>query len=102
MKDENKSYSPKDIAHQLLSFAAFSDAKKMKKTALEIFQIVVDAYEQEQLTEEQDLIFEAMLYLNNVSDEFNLRRAVSIWSPTDFAQFQTVLQSFRDLVRPDL
>lgn len=96
MKDEQRSYSPNDIADQLLSFPAFFDAKKMKKNAVKIFQIVVDAYEQEQLTEEQDLIFEAMLYLNNVSDEFNLRRAVSIWSPSDFAQFQTVLQSFRD------
>ena len=96
MKDEQRSYSPNDIVDQLLSFPAFSDAKKMKINAVKIFQIVVDAYEQEQLTEEQDLIFEAMLYLNNVSDDFNLRRAVSIWSPSDFAQFQTVLQSFRD------
>ena len=58
-------------------------------------KIVVDAYDQEQLTEEQDLIFEAILYFNNVSDDFNLRRALTIWSPGDFAQFLTALQSYR-------
>lgn len=86
---------PKFLAGQLLEFPAYVDAKTIDSPPEDLFQLIADAYENDQLTEEQELIFEAMLYLYNLTEEFDLRRAVLIWEDEDFLQFQTALVDAR-------
>lgn len=83
-----------ELAFQILQFPAFSEAKRMNKPLKEIFQIVIDAYEQEQLTEEQDLILECLLYLHSLTEDFDLRRALLVWEEGDLNQFFTLSRNF--------
>ncbi len=83
------------IADELLRFPCFGDAKKMKKSADELLSVIQDAYENENLSEDQDMAFEAVLYFHEIIDQFDLRRALTIWDQGDLAVFEQLTSTFR-------
>ena len=76
------------IAEQLLRFPCFADAKKMNRAPEDTLAIIHEAYDNENLNEGQDMAFEAVLYFNKYIDQFDLRRALSVWGADDLKVFQ--------------
>lgn len=66
----------------LLTFPCFSDADP-QMAASELMELVLNAFNEDNLTEEQDLVVEMFLHLNTGEVEFNLKRALEIWMPED-------------------
>ena len=82
------------IAEQLLRFPCFADAKKMNRTSEETLAIIHEAYEGENLSEDQDMAFETVLYFNKYIDQFDLRRALSVLGPEDLKIFHEMSNEF--------
>lgn len=86
---------PKAFVERVLSFPSFKEAK-LNRPYHEILDIILDAYRNDNLTEEQDLIVELILHLQDESTPFNLKRAREIWDNQDkkvFIQMMTETES---------
>jgi len=78
------------FAEGLVRFPCFESVPK-EKNAEEIFDLVFEAYQDENLLEEQDHVVELLLHLQDEESPFNLSRALEVWSHED-------RQSFLELV----
>ncbi|MCX6129251.1 MAG: hypothetical protein NTX25_09350 [Proteobacteria bacterium] len=70
----------------LLRFPCFLDAPR-DRTPDQLFDLVFDAYQEENLLEEQDHVVELLLHLQEEESPFNLNRALEVWSHEDRQAF---------------
>ena len=84
------------IGKQILLFPAFADARTLEMTPAEVADLATNAYENDQLSQEQDLILEALLYLASWTEEFHLREAMQVLPDDDFAILMALIQEHRD------
>ena len=87
------------LVSRILEFPTFSDAKSMGIPAEDLLQKISEAYEDDNLTEEQDLAFEAVLYLTQITSEFDLVRAMEIWEDEDHQCFVRLLSEVRRMLQ---
>lgn len=85
------------FAEQLLRFSCFSDAPK-DKDADELFDTIFAAYEDENLTEEQDHTVEFLLHIQEEESPFNLSRALEVWNKDDRALFLSIVKEISDSI----
>lgn len=76
------SIDPESFVKLALAFPCFGDARP-DSDPTELFNIIMEAYKDDNLSEEQDLVVELVLHLHEESSPFNLRRAVEIWETGD-------------------
>ena len=74
------------FAEGLVRFPCFESIPK-EKSAEEIFDLVFEAYQEENLLEEQDHVVELLLHLQEEDSPFNLSRALEVWSHEDRQAF---------------
>ncbi|MBC7660032.1 MAG: hypothetical protein H7249_10015 [Chitinophagaceae bacterium] len=85
------------FAEQVLRFSCFSDAPK-GKDADELFDLIFAAYEDENLTEEQDHTVEFLLHIQEEESPFNLSRALEVWNKDDRALFLSLVKEISDSI----
>ena len=73
-----------------LSFSCFEPAKSYAGEKA-LFDVILDSYQNDLLSEEQDMVVECLLHLQDENTPFNLNRALSIWEPEDLACFIKLL-----------
>jgi hypothetical protein len=78
------------FASQVLRFPCFADVPR-DKDADQLFDIVFNAYEDENLTEEQDQAVEFLLHIQEEDSPFNLSHALEIWAKEDRQVFLEIL-----------
>ena len=83
------------FAEQVLRFGCFSDAPK-GKDADDLFDLIFAAYEDENLTEEQDHTVEFLLHIQEEESPFNLSRALEVWNKADRQLFMSIVQEISD------
>jgi hypothetical protein len=66
----------------VLSFPCFSEADS-EQAPDELLALVLAAFNEDNLTEEQDLVVELVLHLHSPEAQFNLRRSLEVWSKGD-------------------
>jgi len=74
--------NPDNFVKAILLFPCFKEADP-RMPAAKLFDIIIDAYRLDNLTEEQDLAVELVLHLHDESTPFNLKRAREIWANED-------------------
>ena len=77
---------PALLVKTVLAFPCFREANPKEKIKT-LFELVMNAYKDDNLTEEQDLVVELVLHLTDGQSPFNLKRALEIWSAKDRAAF---------------
>ncbi|MFW7379268.1 MAG: hypothetical protein ACOH5I_10705 [Oligoflexus sp.] len=92
---------PELFTRAVLLFPCFHEADP-KMASDELFHLITNAYRDDQLTEEQDLVIELVLHLHDESSPFNLRRAREIWSPEDMQILVTMLTAERPSIGSEL
>ena len=85
------------FTEQILRFTCFSDAPK-DKDADELFDTIFAAYEEENLTEEQDHTVEFLLHIQEEESPFNLSRALEVWNSDDRALFLSIVKEISDSI----
>ncbi len=88
------------FAEQVLRFSCFSDAPKDKE-ADELFDLIFAAYEDENLTEEQDHTVEFLLHIQEEESPFNLSRALEVWNQEDRQMFMSIVKEISDSIDED-
>ncbi len=88
------------FTEQLLRFPSFADAPK-DKAPDELFDIVFNAYQDENLSEEQDHVVELLLHLQEEESPFNLSRALEVWNQADRQTFLALLHELSDIIDED-
>ena len=88
------------FTEQLLRFPSFADAPK-DKSPDELFDIVFNAYQDENLSEEQDHVVELLLHLQEEESPFNLSRALEVWNQADRQTFLALLHELSDIIDED-
>ncbi len=79
------------FAEQALRFPCFNEAPR-DKSGDELFDIIFGAYQDENLTEEQDHVVELLLHLQQEESPFHLSRAMEVWSHDNRKAFLDLLQ----------
>ena len=87
--------SPEEFVEDALLFPCFEDAK-LDRDAAEIFKIMIEAYKEDNLTEEQDLVIELLLHMRDSTSPFNLKRASEVWSEGDLDAFWAIISHKED------
>ncbi len=85
------------FAEQILRFSCFSGIPK-DKDADELFDTIFAAYEEENLTEEQDHTVEFLLHIQEEESPFNLSRALEVWNKDDRALFLEIVKEISDSI----
>mgnify|MGYP001566146492 CR=1 FL=1 len=85
------------FAEQILRFSCFSDAPK-EKDADDLFDMIFAAYEDENLTEEQDHTVEFLLHIQEEESPFNLSRALEVWNKDDRQLFLSIVKDISDSI----
>jgi hypothetical protein len=85
------------FAEQILRFSCFADAPK-EKDADELFDVIFAAYEDENLTEEQDHTVEFLLHIQEEESPFNLSRALEVWNKADRKLFMSIVTEISDSI----
>lgn len=88
------------FTEQILRFSCFSDAPK-NKDADDLFDTIFAAYEDENLTEEQDHTVEFLLHIQEEESPFNLSRALEVWNKKDRALFLSIVKEISDGIDDD-
>lgn len=88
------------FVEQVLRFSCFSDAPK-EKDADELFDVIFAAYEDENLTEEQDHAVEFLLHIQEEESPFNLSRALEVWNKEDRQLFLSIVTEISDSIDDD-
>lgn len=84
------SLNPALFVQAIISFPCFKEAKP-DTPADELFEVILEAYKGDNLTEEQDLVVELLLHLQEDTSPFNLKRAKEIWSNEDLKAMHQLL-----------
>ena len=84
------------FAEQLLRFPCFQDAPRDKGVDV-LFDTVYNAYQDENLSEEQDHVIELLLHLQEEDCPFNLTRAMEVWGKADRQVFLQLLAELSQL-----
>ncbi len=85
------------FAEQVLRFNCFSDLPK-EKDADELFDVIFAAYEDENLTEEQDHTVEFLLHIQEEESPFNLSRALEVWNKEDRRMFLNIVTEISESI----
>ncbi len=85
-EDEEIEVDTELFAEGVIRFPCFESIPKDKNSD-EIFDLVFDAYQEENLLEEQDHVVELLLHLQEEDSPFNLSRALEVWSHEDRQAF---------------
>ncbi|MES2745450.1 MAG: hypothetical protein V4655_08480, partial [Bdellovibrionota bacterium] len=85
---------------QILRFSCFSDVPK-DKDADDLFDTIFAAYEDENLTEEQDHTVEFLLHIQEEESPFNLSRALEVWNTDDRTLFLSIVKEISDSIDDD-
>jgi len=85
------------FAEHILRFRCFADAPK-DKDADDLFDAIFAAYEDENLTEEQDHTVEFLLHIQEEESPFNLSRALEVWNKDDRKTFLTIVTEISDSI----
>ncbi|MBC7531827.1 MAG: hypothetical protein H7318_09630 [Oligoflexus sp.] len=85
------------FAEQVLRFSCFSDAPK-EKNADDLFDLIFAAYEDENLTEEQDHTVEFLLHIQEEESPFNLSRALEVWNKEDRQLFLSIVTEISESI----
>lgn len=88
------------FASQILRFPCFADVPRDKE-ADQLFDIVFNAYEDENLTEEQDHAIEFLLHIQEEDSPFNLSRALEVWSREDRQVFLEIVTEISNSIDED-
>lgn len=88
------------FASQLLRFPSFADVPRDKE-ADQLFDIVFNAYEDENLTEEQDHVIEFLLHIQEEDSPFNLSRALEVWGRQDRQVFLEIVTEISNSIDED-
>ncbi len=83
-------FNPKEFVDLCTSFPCFSDAR-LDSPAEELFTLILTAYRDDNLTEEQDLVVELLFHLSDENSPFNLKRASEVWAAEDLEAFWYVI-----------
>ena len=75
----------------VLAFPCFCEADP-EMTAENLMELIINAYNDDQLTEEQDMVLEFFLHLNFDESQFNLKRSIEIWSTEDLDAFWKIVK----------
>jgi hypothetical protein len=79
---------------EALSFSCFAQAKAYTGEKA-LFDLILDSYQSDLLTEEQDMVVECLLHLQDENSPFNLNRALAIWEPEDLSCFINLVKAKR-------
>ena len=79
------------FAEQVIRFPCFREIPQQLKND-ELFDLVFNAYQDENLTEEQDHVVELLLHLQEEDSPFNLSRALEVWSNDNRLVFLELIQ----------
>lgn len=71
---------------KVLSFSCFEQAKSYTGEKA-LFDVILASYQNDLLTEQQDMVVECLLHLQDENSPFNLNRALSVWEPEDLSCF---------------
>ena len=82
--------NPAEFKALIIRFPCFHEADP-EADATDLMNLVVNAYNSDNLTEEQDMVVELALHLCSEHTQFNLRRALEIWEPEDRAAFAALV-----------
>jgi hypothetical protein len=88
------------FAEQALRFPCFHEAPRDKPSD-ELFDIIFSAYQDENLTEEQDHVVELLLHLQEEESPFHLSRAMEVWSHDNREAFLGLLQELHTMLDGD-
>lgn len=81
-----------DFFKHVLAFPCFKDAGAIEDAG-KLLQIVFDAYEGDNLTEEQELVVDLYVHLHHAGSQFDLKRALDTWGMEDRAALVNLIQS---------
>ncbi len=95
--DEEIEVDTELFAEQVLRFSCFANTPKAKD-ADELFDAIFAAYEEENLTEEQDHTVEFLLHIQEEDSPFNLSRALEVWSKADRQVFMSIVQEISEAI----
>ena len=95
-QQESLDIDQESFVEAALQFPCFSDAKQIDKSTSEVFDAIMGAYRDDNLTEEQDLVVELLFHMQHEDTPFNLNRAVALWSSEDLAVLWDLLMSKDD------
>ena len=85
---------PALLVKTALSFPCFSEANPKEKVNT-LFDVIIHAYKDDNLTEEQDLVVEFVLHMTDEQTPFNLKRALEVWTVQDRAAFIKIIGARR-------
>ncbi len=88
------------FAEQALRFPCFHEAPR-DKSGDELFDLIFGAYQDENLTEEQDHVVELLLHLQEEESPFHLARAMEVWSHENREAFLTLLQELHTMLEEE-
>lgn len=89
---------PTFLVTTAIEFPCFADAKAVEdKDAL--FQIMMNSYSDDDLTEAQDLVMEFIFHLCSQEAQFNLHQAIKIWDKEDIEIFSKIVREQSELLQ---
>lgn len=80
------------FVREALAFPCFEQAKSYTGDKA-LFDVIVDSYQNDLLTEQQDMVVECLLHLQDENSPFNLNRSLSIWDSDDLACFKALVST---------
>lgn len=88
MASENEEFRVDALAFKdfLIAFPCYKDIDRDTAPS-ELLQIVLDAYDNDQLTEEQELVVDLYIHLHHEEAPFDLKRAFDTWDIQDKKAF---------------
>ena len=91
--EENFAIDEEKFVQSALIFPCFEDAKESRQSTSKTYEIIMKAYQSDDLTEEQDLVVELLFHMQHEGTPFNLKRATALWSEEDIAVLWEVLMA---------
>lgn len=89
---------PTFLVTTAIEFPCFADAKAVQdKDAL--FEIMMNSYSDDDLTEAQDLVMEFIFHLSSQDAQFNLHQAIKIWDKDDIEIFSKIVREQSELLQ---
>ena len=89
--EEGVHIEPNFLVDSVLRFKCFEDAKAVTDRD-QLFNIIMDSYSEDNLTEAQDLVVEFIIHLFSPETPFNLNQAIKVWDKEDIDVFSEIIK----------
>ena len=89
---------PTFLVTTAIEFPCFADAKQVEDND-SLFDIMMESYSDDNLTEAQDLVMEFIFHLCSDAAQFNLHQALKIWDKDDIAAFTRIVVEQSELLQ---